>query len=75
MALHVLVTGGAGYLGCVLTRHLLSQEYRVTVLDSLIYHQNQTGLLQYCYHEKFEFVYGDARDEATLRPLLWPIMT
>jgi nucleoside-diphosphate-sugar epimerase len=70
MRLRVLVTGGAGYLGCVLTRHLLDQGYRVTVLDNLIYHQNQTGLLQYCYHESFEFVYGDARDEATLRPLL-----
>ena len=70
MRLRVLVTGGAGYLGCVLTRHLLSQEYQVTVLDNLIYHQNQTGLLQYCYDENFEFVYGDARDEATLRPLV-----
>jgi len=70
MALRVLVTGGAGYLGSVLTRHLLSRGYQVTVLDSLIYHQNQAGLFQYCYHENFEFVYGDARDEATLRPLM-----
>jgi len=68
--LHVLVTGGAGYLGSVLTRHLLTLGYHVSVLDSLIYHQNQTGLLQYCYHENFEFVYGDARDETTMRPLL-----
>jgi len=65
----VLVTGGAGYLGCVLTRHLLSQGYRVTVLDNLIYRQNQTSLFQYRYHENFEFIYGDARDEATLRRL------
>lgn len=70
MELRVLVTGGAGYLGCVLTRHLLSQGCQVTVLDSLIYHQNQTSLFQYCHHENFEFVYGDARDEAILRPLL-----
>ena len=70
MTLRVLVIGGAGYLGSVLTRRLLGRGYRVTVLDSLIYHQNQTGLLQYCYHENFEFVHGDARDGATLRPLL-----
>lgn len=70
MDLRVLVTGGAGYLGSVLTRHLLNRGYHVTVLDSLIYHQNQTGLLQYCYHDNLGFVYGDARDEATLRPLL-----
>jgi nucleoside-diphosphate-sugar epimerase len=66
----VLITGGAGYLGSVLARHLLGQGYQVTVLDSLIYHQNQTSLFQYCYHENFEFVYGDARDETTLRRLL-----
>jgi nucleoside-diphosphate-sugar epimerase len=42
----------------------------VTVLDSLIYHQNQTSLLQYCHDDHFEFVYGDARDEMTLRRLL-----
>lgn len=51
MRLRMLVTGGPGYLGCVLTRHLHSREYQVTVLDNLIYHQNQIGLLQYCYHE------------------------
>ncbi len=70
MPLRVLVTGGAGYLGCVLTRHLLSQRYQVTALDSLIYQQHQTGLFQYCYHENFEFVYGDARNEAILQRLL-----
>jgi nucleoside-diphosphate-sugar epimerase len=70
MGLRVLVTGGAGYLGSVLTRHLLNRGYRVTILDSLIYHQNQTGVFQYCYHKDFEFVYADARDEAILLPLL-----
>jgi len=70
MELRVLVTGGGGYLGLVLTRHLLNQGYKVTVLDSLIYHQNQISLFQYCYHENFQFVYADARDEAILRSLL-----
>ncbi len=58
MGLHVLVTGGAVYLGFVLTRHLLGRGYQVTVLDSLIYHQNETGILQYCYHEDFELLPG-----------------
>src|SRR3954468_4807763 len=31
----VLVTGGAGYIGCVLTRRLLARGYRVRVLDRL----------------------------------------
>ncbi len=70
MALCVLLTGGAGYLGCVLVRHLFSLGYRVTILDNLMYHQNQTGLFQYCYHDRFKFVYGDVRDEALIQQLV-----
>ncbi len=64
----VLITGGAGYLGSVLVGHLLRRGYRVTVVDNLMY--RQTSLLQYCESPTFEFVRGDARDEATLRPLV-----
>jgi nucleoside-diphosphate-sugar epimerase len=34
---HVLLTGGAGYIGSVLTRHLLDQGYRVTVMDRFFF--------------------------------------
>ena len=68
--MRLLITGGAGYLGSVLTRHLLIRGHQVTVLDNLIYHQTQTSLLQHCYDDKFDFVHGDARDERALRPLL-----
>lgn len=60
----VLVTGGAGYLGSVLCEHLLGEGYNVTVLDSLVY--GQTSLFQFCANPKFDFVFGDARDEALL---------
>ena len=33
--MHVLVTGGAGYIGSVTTRLLLDAGHRVTVLDTL----------------------------------------
>jgi nucleoside-diphosphate-sugar epimerase len=34
---HVLLTGGAGYIGSVLTRRLLGAGYRVTVVDRLFF--------------------------------------
>ena len=38
--LEVLVTGGAGYIGSVLTELLLSRGMRVTVVDNFRYRQN-----------------------------------
>ena len=35
----VLITGGAGYLGSVLTEVLLKRGYQVTILDNLTYKQ------------------------------------
>lgn len=65
---HVLITGGAGYIGSVLTEHLLDAGYRVTVLDNL--HFQQRSLFHLVAHPGFEFVFGDARDEALLGGLL-----
>jgi nucleoside-diphosphate-sugar epimerase len=64
----ILITGGAGYIGSILTPHLLSLGHEVTVLDSLIY--GQAPLLDSCINKHFDFVYGDARDERVLQPLL-----
>jgi nucleoside-diphosphate-sugar epimerase len=68
MSKHVLITGGAGFLGSILTEHLLDAGYRVTVLDNLMY--GQESLFHFCAHPSFSFVRGDARDEATVRRLL-----
>ena len=66
--MRVLVTGGAGYIGSVLVGHLLHKDYRVTVLDNLLYGVH--GLYAYCAAEGFDFVRGDVRDEALMRKLL-----
>jgi nucleoside-diphosphate-sugar epimerase len=56
----ILVTGGAGYIGNIVTPHLLSLGFHVTVFDNLIHRQH--GILENCSHPKFRFVYGDIRD-------------
>ncbi|KAF4516286.1 hypothetical protein B566_EDAN000527 [Ephemera danica] len=65
---HVLVTGGAGYIGSVLCKQLLDRGYRVTVLDSFLYRQN--SLLDCCACEAFRVVRGDCRDERIVTDLL-----
>lgn len=68
MPLKVLVTGGAGYIGSILTEHLLHAGYHVTVLDNLLYGQH--SLFHLCAHTPFDFVVGDVRDERVLAPLV-----
>jgi len=61
----VLITGGAGYIGSVLTKYLLDRAFDVTVIDNLMYHQ--TGLFGVCNYPNFNFIYGDARDSNLLK--------
>lgn len=63
----VLITGGAGYLGSVITQILLENGYSVTVLDKLLF--NQTSLLQHTSNINFKFIYGDVRNESLLEKL------
>lgn len=63
-----MVTGGAGYLGSVLTPLLLREGFRVTVVDNLMY--KQVTLLDCFSDENFSFIKGDATDERIMLPLL-----
>ena len=63
----ILITGGAGYLGSVLTARLLDEGHEVIVLDKLLF--NQTSLLAHTYTSKFKFIYGDVRNEELLEKL------
>ncbi len=65
---HVLVTGGAGYIGSVLVPLLLATGRRVTVLDNFLYHQ--TSLLDCCHNPNLDIIRGDVRHETLLRRLL-----
>ena len=68
MTEHILVTGGAGYLGSTLVPDLLAAGYRVTVLDNFMY--QQASLNHVCNNPNFAIARGDIRVEKTLLPLL-----
>ncbi len=64
----ILITGGAGYLGSVLTPTLLEAGYAVTVLDNLLF--RQASLADCCRFDAFSIVRGDCRDRGLVRKLL-----
>jgi nucleoside-diphosphate-sugar epimerase len=57
----VLVTGGAGYLGCILVPRLIELGYAVRVLDKLFF--GERGLAPYL--DRVELVCGDIRRPPT----------
>jgi nucleoside-diphosphate-sugar epimerase len=70
---HVLITGGAGYIGSMLTAELLRAGYQVSVIDSLLY--GGESLLAYFSHPNFHFSKGDITEPGVLRSALrkdWP---
>ena len=64
----VLVTGGAGYVGSVMTRHLLEAGFSVRVLDALM-HGDQ-GLLGLDANRRFELKSGDLRSRPDVQSAL-----
>jgi nucleoside-diphosphate-sugar epimerase len=66
--MHVLVTGGAGYIGSVLVPLLLQKGHRVTVVDSFMY--GQASLLDCCADKRLTIVRGDARDRRLISGLV-----
>jgi nucleoside-diphosphate-sugar epimerase len=66
--MRILITGGAGYIGSVLTSYLLQEKHQVTVVDNFMFGQN--SLTDLCWHEGLEIIRGDCRDERVMKPLL-----
>lgn len=64
----ILVTGGAGYIGSILSQELLSRGHHVLVLDNFMY--RQTSLAHLVRHPGFEVVIGDVRDEILMKELI-----
>jgi nucleoside-diphosphate-sugar epimerase len=68
MAEKILITGGAGYIGSILTPTLLEQGYEVKVLDNFMHNPN--SLTECCVRKGFSVVRGDCRDRAVVRAAL-----
>jgi nucleoside-diphosphate-sugar epimerase len=60
----VLLTGGAGYIGSLLSGVLLQRGYHVTVVDDLLF--GGESLLGYFSHPNFRFIKGDVCDANVL---------
>jgi nucleoside-diphosphate-sugar epimerase len=56
----ILITGGAGYIGSILTPRLLALGHQVTVIDSFMY--KQTSLLDCCHNPNLTIVRSDVRN-------------
>ena len=50
----VLITGGAGYLGSVLTPHLLEKNFKVTVVDTFQF--SETSLNSFYKYKNLEII-------------------
>ncbi len=62
---HILITGGAGYIGSCLTGALLRAGYRVTVVDDLLF--GGESLLAYFADPNFHFVKADVWESRAIR--------
>ncbi|MFA5250815.1 MAG: NAD(P)-dependent oxidoreductase [Parachlamydiales bacterium] len=64
----ILITGGAGYIGSVLSELLVKEGFAVTVIDNLSFHQD--SLLPLFSYPNFQFVKGDVCNYPLMTKLL-----
>ncbi len=72
-AKHILITGGAGYIGSLLTSELLRASFRVTVVDNLLF--GGESLIPFLHHPNFHFVKADVTELRAVKDSVrgeWP---
>jgi UDP-glucose 4-epimerase len=61
--MNILVTGGAGYIGSIVTEELINQGEKVVVIDNLLFGHREA------VHPAAEFVEGDLSDRSMIKAL------
>src|SRR5436305_10714514 len=70
MSENVLITGGAGFIGSHLARHLLGQGRQVRVLDCLDPQVHPEGRRPQYLDDEVELIEGDVRDRGAVEGAL-----
>lgn len=68
MALRVLLTGGAGYIGSLLVERLLENQFDVTIVDNFMFKQASLGHV--IAHPHLHLINGDIRDTKLMKDLV-----
>jgi dTDP-glucose 4,6-dehydratase len=69
--MRILVTGGAGFIGSALIRHLLNEtEHQVLNLDKLTYAGNLESLASVADNPRYQFLQADIVDQAAVSAAL-----
>ena len=62
---NILLVGGAGYVGSVLTSHFLKKGYTVNVLDNFVY-DHQFSIQPFIGDPDYQIIFGDINDKSAL---------
>ena len=65
----ILLIGGEGYIGNVISEKLLLDGYAVTSFDNLLY-KNNLSPLNHIHHPGYKFVFGDMTDGLKIEKLI-----
>ena len=64
----ILITGGAGYIGSMLSTELVMQGYEVTVIDKLEYKKNSLDHL--FFYKNFKFIKEDVTNKILIKKII-----
>ena len=64
--MRIIVTGGAGFIGSALVRHLVGEGHEVLTIDALTYAGNRSSLRDVEGNPRHRFVHADIRDRAAM---------